>query len=122
MDVGVNAQPGNKDKDKNAPPSHQPRFWTINGNKTGGSDFLGTTNNMPINFKTAGWLRMLISPLGDVNMFGNLLVNKKITGQAMQLTGLSGDKGMLAVDENGDLFRKDFEADTFVFYNMQIEN
>ncbi len=122
MDVGVNAQPGNKDKDKNAPPSHHPRFWTINGNKTGGSDFLGTTNNMPINFKTAGWLRMLISPLGDVNMFGNLLVNKKITGQAMQLTGLSGDKGMLAVDENGDLFRKDFEADTFVFYNMQIEN
>jgi hypothetical protein len=67
-------------------------------------------------------LRMYITPTGDVHILNDLTVNRHITGTNIRLTGLAGHEGMLAVDESGDLFRKDLETDTFVINHVTTKN
>src|SRR5690554_541841 len=42
--------------------------WNTLGNTIGGTDFLGTNNNEPLNFKTNGVQRLRITPTGFVGI------------------------------------------------------
>jgi hypothetical protein len=66
--------------------------WSLNGNATNSSHFLGTTNNMPLIFRTNGSQRMVLTSdgklgLGVTNPVQAFEVAGTIKADALQVTG-----------------------------------
>jgi hypothetical protein len=50
-------------------------YWSLGGNVATSTDFVGTTNNRPLIFKTAGTERMQLLPSGAFLGIGTQLQN-----------------------------------------------
>src|SRR6056297_1332573 len=112
--------------ENHGPNNHEQRrrakwpWWSVRGNITGDKAFIGTINANPLLFRTSDSLRLSISSSGDVEIFKNLTVNRRITGTSMQLSGLTGP-GMVVVDELGNISSQDImlNNDTIIFNQLK---
>jgi len=68
--------------------------WKTNGNNTNYYDFIGTNNNNDLNIKTNNVLQMKIKKDGDVNIFNNLNVSKKITSDSLNVNSIEIGKSI----------------------------
>ncbi len=109
--------------------------WKTNGNNASNDDFIGTTNDMALKFKTNNVLQMKIKKNGDVNIFNNLDVSKKITSDSLHVNSIeigksiwlgSNDLNTITNDiytDNDDLYIQSNPASLFnTIFNYDYDN
>jgi len=79
----------------------QTNKWDLNGNNSNTNDFIGTTNNQALVFKTDNSVRLKISPSGNVVI------------KDLESTGT----GLVKANDNGRLGKIDYPNDATYFFN-----